>query len=89
MFSHKPEVPKPVPIPVPLNSTPIVIPSDPVTPTKPVLGQPRPGVEQGPRPDPDEDHPCGPFSAQEDNARTYRTIEKIQFKKAFFGENLV
>ncbi|CBY24184.1 unnamed protein product [Oikopleura dioica] len=85
--SHKPEVPKPVPIPVPQNSTPIVIPSDPVTPTKPVLGQPRPGVEQGPRPDPDEDHPCGPFSAQEDNARTYRTIEKIQFKKAFFVRN--
>lgn len=53
----------------------------------PVLGQPRPGVEQGPRPDPDEDHPCGPFSAQEDNARTYRTIEKIQFKKAFFVRN--
>ena len=82
-------VPKPVSIPVPQNSTPIVIPSDPVTPTptKPVLGQPRAGVEQGPRPDPDEDHPCGPFSAQEDNARTYRTIEKIQFKKAFFGKS--
>ncbi|CAG5099253.1 Oidioi.mRNA.OKI2018_I69.XSR.g16383.t2.cds [Oikopleura dioica] len=81
--------PKPVSIPVPQNSTPIVIPSDPVTPTpaKPVLGQPRAGVEQGPRPDPDEDHPCGPFSAQEDNARTYRTIEKIQFKKAFFVRN--
>lgn len=44
----------PTPSPLPKESG--------VISTRAILGQPRAGVEPAPRPEPDTDHPCGPFN---------------------------
>ena len=52
----------------------------PSVPERTILGQPRPGVEQGPRPEPDAEHPFGPieYDARSKSPQPIRTSVKYQ-----------
>ena len=43
-----------------------------------VLGQPRPGVDPAPRPEPDAGHPCGPFKHGPPSPPPIRTSKPFQ-----------
>ena len=52
----------------------------PSQPERTVLGQPRPGVEPGPRPEPDAEHPFGPieYDQRSKSPQPIRTSVKYQ-----------
>lgn len=52
----------------------------PSQPERTILGQPRPGVEPGPRPEPDAEHPFGPieYDQRSKSPQPIRTSVKYQ-----------
>ena len=74
---------------------PVAIPDESTAPPaqpQPRLGQPRPGADPAPRPDPDDDHPCGPF-AYDHHRKSPPPIRTAQIYssggKARFGRFLI